>query len=276
MLFALIDRRRMTAAIIFLLCFFVTAGTGGTAQAAETEVYFKYGDFTWKEFDGTNRLLRESGALMGPGFSYFRETPDHLTVNPKAELFVGDVDYDGQVQSGEAAKTTVTYVGVTLQGDLGRRFGESAYVEPFLGIGYRFWLRQIQDGRTASGQTAVGYTERWTSIYARLGLRGGVSISESAQVFAEAGVKLPYYNQNSVALSGGNSQSDFSLRPGLQSSFFAELGVKMRRLKGSLFYDGMRFSRSNPILMDTADGVFVITQPQSTSDTFGLMLGVTF
>jgi hypothetical protein len=276
MLFALIDRLRMAAAIIFLLCFIVTAGTGGTADAAETEVYFKYGDFTWKEFDGTNRLLRESGALMGPGFSYFRETPDHLTVNPKAELFVGDVNYDGQTNEGDPVKTDVTYVGITIQGDLGRRFGQNTYFEPFIGAGYRFWSRQIENGRTLSGLVATGYTEYWTNIYARLGIRGGVSVSEGALLFAEAGLKLPVYNQNSIAQSGGFSQPNYSVRPGLQSSLFAELGIKMRNLKGSLFYDGMRFSRSNPILLDTADGVFVITQPQSTSDTFGLMLGVTF
>jgi hypothetical protein len=240
------------------------------AEAGESNVYLAVDSFTWKEFgDDGSRLLKESGTLFGVGFTYMKEFNNHVTLKPTAEIFGGTVDYDGHTQSGIPATSTVDYFGVKLEGELGRRYRstQSFFVEPFGGLGFRAWLRDINNGTTATGSTAYGYTEDWITLHARLGVRGGVDFSRASQFFAEAGVKLPLYNENT--LSDG---SDVTLKPGKQASLFAETGIKIKRFKGSLFYDSLRFSKS-PIV---ASGAFLYWQPKSTMDMYGIKLGLVF
>lgn len=245
-----------------------------TAYAGEMDVYLKVDDYRWNEYQNGSRLLRETGILVGPGFSYWKEFSNHMTLKPLAELFVGNVDYDGSTQGGSPVKTKVTYVGVKMQCDAGRRFGigEKSFIEPFGGLGMRSWSRDIQDSTTSSGTVAVGYTEEWITAFARFGVRGGVPVSEETRFFAEGGVKLPFYNKNSVYLNSGNNSPDFTLYPGLQASWFSEAGMTMHHFKASVFYDSLRFSQSRNV--NTSIGSAY--QPSSSADLLGVKLGASF
>ncbi len=250
------------------------------AFADEKNIYLAVEDFVWKEFnDDNSQLLKESGTLIGVGFTYRKEFADHMTLQPTAEIFGGSVDYDGQacdISTGvcQPATTKVDYFGLKLQGDVGRKFdgARGRYVEPFGGLGLRVWDRNINNGTAADGSATAGYLERWVTLQARLGVRGGMDISDRVQLFAEAGVKLPLYNENTAYQSSAGIGPDVTINPGKQSSFFAELGMKITRFKGSLFYDGLRFSRSDNVAVS---GGFVF-QPRSTADIVGLKLGVVF
>ena len=246
------------------------------AVAAESTVYLAADSFTWKEFgDDGSRLLKESGTLYGAGFTYMKEFGDHMTLKPAVEIFGGSVDYDGHTQSMIPATTRVDYVGIKLEGDLGRRFrpAQNLFIEPFGGLGLRAWERNLRDGTTADGTPTTGYREEWFTLHARVGVRGGVDFSGRKQLFAEAGVKLPLYNENTAYLS---DSTDITLHPGRKDSLFAEAGVKINNFKGSLFYDSMRFSKSNTVI--TTDGRFFYLnwQPKSTADIYGVKLGFVF
>ena len=238
------------------------------------DVYFKVDDYTWSEYQNGIRLLRESGILVGPGFSYWKEFSNHMTLKPLGELFVGKVGYDGSTQDGIPVKTKVVYVGVKMQCDAGRKFdvGEKSFIEPFGGLGIRAWSRDLQDSTTSSGIIAAGYTEEWMTAYTRIGVRGGVTVSEDVLLFAEGGVKLPFYNKNSVYFNNGNNNLDFTLYPGLQSSWFSEAGLTMHHFKASVFYDSLRFSQSNNV--NTSIGS--VYQPSSSADLVGIKLGASF
>jgi hypothetical protein len=150
--------------------------------------------------------------------------------------------------------------------------GARSFVEPFGGIGFRAWTRDLHDGTTSSGTVAYGYTEEWITLHARIGLRAGADLSEKTSLFAEAGLKLPFYNVNNVYLGSGSNGPDITLWPGLKSSVVAEAGMKFRHFKGSVFYDGMRFSQSD---RERVSGGYVI-QPVSVADIYGLKLGAAF
>jgi hypothetical protein len=263
---------RITALVV-LLC--LASIAHGPVFADETDVYAAIDSFTWKEFDDDgSRLLKESGTLIGVGVTYLREFDSHLTLKPTAELFGGRVNYDGHTQSGIPATSKVDYFGIKLEVDLGRRFtpAQGLYVEPFGGLGCRIWNRDIKNGTTPTGSAVNGYMEGWRTLYARLGLRGGKDFSQATRLFAEAGIKLPLYNENTAYLSDAGLGSDVTLHPGKQSSLFWEAGVKIDRFKGSVFYDGMRFSRSANV---PVSGGYAF-QPQSTSDIYGIKLGISF
>lgn len=260
------------AIVVVLVC--SICAFSPAADASEMDVYLKVDDYTWSEYQNGMRLLRETGILVGPGFSYWREFPNHMTLKPLAELFVGNVDYDGSTQTGNPVKTKVMYIGAKLQCDAGRTFsiGEKSFIEPFGGLGLRSWSRDIQDSITSSGTVAKGYTEEWITAFARFGVRAGIPVSEVTQFFAEGGVKLPFYNKNSVYFNSGNTNPDFTLYPGLQASWFSEAGMTMHHFKASVFYDSLRFARS-PNVSTSMGAVY---QPISSADLLGVKLGASF
>ncbi len=248
------------------------------ASFAAAEGFYLYGaveSFAWKEFaDSGERVVKESGPLFGIGLAYSHEFEDRITVSPKGEFFFGSVDYDGQTQTGVPVTSSVGYFGFTFDGDISMKFKvtQRFFLEPFGGAGLRLWIRDIKNGTTSTGAVASGYTERWITLYGRLGARGGIDVSKQTTMFFEAGVKLPFFNENTAYLSDAGLGSDVTLHPGRQASFFAEAGTKVSRVRASLFYDSLRFSKSAGVV----SGAFVFWQPQSTMDVYGVKVGVVF
>lgn len=245
--------------------------TGGTfaipapaIAAGETAVYLKVENFLWKEYrDSGAQILEESGPLLGLGLSGKWDVDQSMGARCLAEIFGGSVNYDGQTQGGTPAKTDTDYLGVKVEGDVGPKFmvaGQASF-EPFVGIGYKWWKRSIK-----STAAATGGDEIWSSIYARLGGRVELPFSEKMQVFAEAGMIMPVYNKNKVDLL------DVTLEPGNAVSAFGEVGLKWLQLKASVFYEGMRFDKSDLV---TKSGV-IIWQPESKADIYGVKLGMAF
>jgi Autotransporter beta-domain len=268
----------------FLVILVVAAACYGSfrapaAFADESAVYLAVDSFTWKEFasDGS-RLLKESGTLYGAGFIYQKEFENHVAVRPVVELFGGKVDYDGRAcdltGSCQPAMSDVDYFGIKLEGDVGRIFRpeESFSIEPFGGLGLRVWTRGINNGTAANGSATSGYKEDWAAFYARLGLRAGADLSSKTRLFAEAGAKLPLYNENTARVSDIGLGPDVTLHPGKQASFFAEAGITVKRFTASVFYDGLRFSQSSTVI----NGFIAAYQPRSTADIYGVKLGVVF
>ena len=92
-------------------------------------------------------------------------------------------------------------------------------------------------------------------------------------MFAEAGVKLPVYNENTAYVSSINYGPDITLHPGKQASYFAEIGIKLSRFQASVFYDGLKFSRSSAVSNGVIVGAY---QPKSTADIYGVKIGASF
>jgi len=265
-----------------LMLVFVTACYGSlllpAAFADESTAYLAVDNFTWKEFDNSERVVKESGILYGVGFIYQKEFESHVTIRPVVELFGGKVNYDGHSCDlfgfCQPAASKVGYFGIKFEGELGRIFrpDESLSIEPFGGFGLRAWRRVIHNGTAEDGSATAGYREEWATLYALFGLRGGMDLTGKTQLFAEAGVKLPLYNENKAYVSDIGLGPDVTLHPGKQASFFAETGIKLDRFTASVFYDGLRFSKSSTV----SNGFIAAYQPRSTADIYGVKLGVVF
>jgi hypothetical protein len=249
----------------------------------EPFVYGGVGSFTWREFGDTGQVLKESGPLYGVGFTNLHEFDNHLTLKPRIEIFGGSVDYNGQacdvLGNCLPADTTTHYFGTKLEMDMGFRAGrpDAFTIEPFLGLGFRFWYRSIDDSYLADGSYAVGYTEDWSTVYGRAGLRAQQHLSPKNLLFAEVGVKLPidttnYINDENV------SYSSITLHPVGEPSLFAEAGVKLNMFQISAFYDSMRFKQSDTVYQyDPYYGALIgYWQPKSESETIGIRAGVAF
>jgi hypothetical protein len=244
---------------------------------SEHDVYGQVQSFTWKEFNDGERLLEESGPLYAVGYTGKLLFSDIVTLKPRAEVFGGEVEYDGQacnVLTGEcfSVESDTSYTGFKTELDVGLQFAasETFSLEPFSGLGYRWWRREIEDTDRASGGTEI-----WRVSYWRLGLRGDYRPVEEVRTFAEFAVKLPISNEETAEDVGcflGYCR-DVDLEPGKETSYYAEAGLKYQRFKAVLFYEGLRFSESDA---EPIGGGFAILQPKTEADIYGINLGWSF
>lgn|GEM_PF-598270 len=240
-------------------------------EAWELDLYTKVQEFTWKEFYGGSRLLEESGLLYSLAGEL--EFPvRRFAVWGRGEAFGGSIDYRGQTWGGEPVRTDANYFGLKGEGDLGWRALESrqARLIPFAGLGYWWWLRDLE----STGE-ATGYLENWSSLYLRLGGRGDYQPLFAAsllRLFAQAALILPLYNENRAYL-GEVGLRDVSLHPGRRPSLSAEAGLRLHRVRVSVFYQGLRFSKSRAVTVE--EGLAVL-QPRSRADLWGVAVGASF
>jgi hypothetical protein len=286
---------RLLAVLLVLAASPVFAGQTGQVEEWALYPFVQY--FTWEEFRDGARILKEKGLLVGAGGTVRLDLYDRqLMLKAKGELFGGNVGYDGHTQqsflpppnppntpdptSERPVKTDVIYFGIKAEADMGWRFPLThGSFEPFAGLGYRWWLRSLQESTTLDANGVPlqvgGYPEYWQSLYARLGTRAGWSFGGDLTLFAEAGMKYPLYNENLADFPGTGR---VAIKPGQAWSAFAEISATHKRFRPSIFYEGFRFSPSSTVrAFSTIENSFIlVNQPKSDSDIFGINLGWVF
>jgi len=257
-------------ALIAFLTQPVTAAEFGGVR--ELTVYPLVQYFTWEEFSGGERLLKESGPQYGAGGSIklhlLEGAAGAMTLSDRLELFGSEVDYEGQLQDGTPYNTTVGYVGFQDRLDLGWAIPiHGATVEPFSGLGYRWWLRDLQ----GSG----GYTEKWYSLYALFGMRSLYTLSNDVRFMVMGAAKYPFENRNMVDYPGSGN---VDLVPGNVWSALAEASVTYRHLFAGVYYENFIFEQSPVVAkFSTIDNrTIFLRQPRSESEIYGLRVGWAF
>lgn len=251
------------------------------AQAADNpqaSIQFGLQDFRWREFgDDGARLLQEKGWRYSIGGAYdnFRREGPGLLYSVGGKLYLGVVDYDGQTQSGIPATADVNYFGLNLEALAGYRFGQRLGLDIFGGIGLDDWLRSLNDARTNTGLPVSGYDEYYTIVYGKAGL-GFFHLLNSWRYLLQAGVKLPLLTSEYVNLGDG-----VTLQPGLKPAAFANVQFdfgagRHNRFNVALYYDSFRFSESDPELLVDGGTTYLVVQPRSDMDVYGLRFGYYF
>jgi hypothetical protein len=229
--------------------------------AIESSWYTRIDYFHWNERIESGDFVNEYGTLLTLGYQrrYGHE-------RYRLELFGGTMNYVGAVEGGELD-------GVPLRGDtgyLGMR-GEYDYlIEPvwwpntklLLGIGTRFWVRDLKDDYTGAGDLVPGYLETWWTIYPYLGLETRRNLVSGAEFYASSRIGFTGVTYEHV------TWGDVSLYPKCGMIGQAELGVRGRRwfVAGSL--EVLTWAESN-VARDAY-------QPASQLFTAGLRTGVIF
>jgi hypothetical protein len=237
--------------------------------------------FQWQESVAGKNILTEQGPMYGVDGTIAldllkTERAGALTFKGKVGLFGGVVEYDGQTQAPHnlPVKTDVNYVGVKEEIALGwaMPLGD-VHLEPFAGLGYRFWIRDLQDSTANNGTSTVkvsGSTEVWESAYTKVGAALSIPLTKDWRIFVEGGGKYPFYNSNTSDIAGfGNN----TVYPEPRWSAFAELGARSGTLRPALFYEGFRTGQSPVVRISSTSGVF---QPKSDEDVVGVSFSYCF
>lgn len=236
--------------------------------------------FHWRESVAGQSVLTEQGPMYGAdatiALDMLKTERGTLTLKNKAGLFGGLVYYDGQTQAPQnlPVKTDVIYVGVKEELAVGwaMPLGDGR-LEPFAGLGYRWWRRDLQDSTASNGTSTVkvlGSTEVWDSAYTKLGAALSMPLTKDWRFFVEGGGKYPFYNSNSIDIAGVGTTT---IRPEPRWSAFGELGARNRKYRTALFYEGYRTGQSPVVRISSNLGVF---QPQSDEDLVGVSFSYCF
>jgi hypothetical protein len=212
----------------------------------------------WKDFGSAP--TSESGGVFGVGLTGKLPLSNSFLLRSSGEVFGGHVGFTGNGIAGNALSNNggTDYLGLKVAADLGRSYLGPAMIgfEPFAGLGFRYWDRDIKPGNG-------NLLERWTSLYARAGVRATHYVSKGTSIFAEGGAVYPVFTRVSASGSlSGNSVSG-SFNPGGLVSVFAELGGDVGGFRPSIYYEGFRFSSDKAMA-------------ESEGNTVGVKFGVPF
>lgn len=233
-------------------------------------------NYQWEEFDDNNfKLVEETGYLYGLtcDVDSGRET---LSWRGGISLFGGEVDYDGVTWSLAPVETDVVYLGTQLYADMvpNLRLDSGLRLNTFFGVGFKGWLRDLDDTQTQDGTFVSGAEEWWGTVYGRFGVGASYPVSNTIEFFTEAGTKIPIYTVNHANLYVPGDPS-VDLKPEMRFSPFADLGVRWNQLIAKISYDTLWFDKSDSV---SASGDYVLHQPESESDIITLSVAwvVTF
>lgn len=262
--------------MVFVFCCFIQSTQAVQSVAEETNIYFIGELFEWQEFVHHDRFLKETGPRFGIGLNHdVQFYNDHLIFKPRIEIIGGRVDYEGSTQSHIPLESDTDYYDGKVGFDLGWRYTslKKYSIEPFVGAGLRGWYRKIHDAAASDKITqAKGYPEEWRSAYFRVGLRGDLALAEKTLLFVEVGSTFPVYNQNKARFDESDLGPDVTFTPGNQPSWFAEAGVQYTPFRAGIYYDSLRFSKSDN---EHSRGT-IYYQPRTEADMYGIRVGIIF
>jgi hypothetical protein len=240
--------------------------------------------FLWREFDTDKReFLEESGQRFSMALAYdnLRRLNSGPVYSLGGKFYLGAVDYDGETQlTSIPVQSTTTYIGAQVDALGGYRFAGRAHgLDLLAGGGLDFWLRSIDDTYVQGLGQVSGADEDYYVFNAKLAL-GYLHELGGARHYLQAGVKYPFYVYEYTYQAGAD---DLILHPRGRASLFAryqwEFGSAARNRWGAtLYYDSYRFSQSN-VKFETINDVptgFIVWQPESHQDVYGLQVGFYF
>jgi len=236
----------------------------------ESPWYFKQDAFYWNErVDGAN-FVKEYGPLSTLGYSH-----RHGIERYRLEIFGGTVAYDGGAQFNDG--TTEPYHDSNGTNYLGVRGEYDMLIEPaswskfrmFIGVGTRFWVRDLQDTVLPSGDFVAGYQETWWTIYPYFGFETKESLEPGPHFFCSGRIgATPFTYQYSDYFDPDTQLNGTVLYPRCGITGQAELGVRFQRFSLSACFECMTWGES-AVVRDSS-------QPNSTMVTVGAKLGYTF
>ena len=228
----------------------------------ESTWYTRIDYFHWNERVDGQDFVNEDGALFTLG-RVRRVGPERF----RFELFGGSIGYSGGVQyddgSTEPLSSHTNYLGLRGECDLVYDPDWWPSTSLFVGVGSRFWFRDLPDAYTASGTFVWGYQETWWTIYPYLGLETRRQMhSGDIEWFASGRIGSTAITYEHVSFD------DVVLYPRAGLSGQCEVGLRGPHLFLSAFSEAMMW-RDSGIVRD-------VMQPRSRMVTVGLRAGISF
>jgi hypothetical protein len=108
------------------------------------EIGFEYNYLEYEEREGGRKFMEEEGSLFGLGTAWTSHHPSGLMLRVATGFVGGELDYDGQTQSGVPLTADTEDFIWKIRGLIGYDYDLPDFVlTPYTGIGYRYWNDDI-------------------------------------------------------------------------------------------------------------------------------------
>ncbi len=240
----------------------------------ESSWYYRLDSFFWNERSGGVDFVNEYGPISTLGYVHRSGVERY-----RFELFGGTVAYYGSAQyvddQGQQQDEPyhqsfgTNYLGCRGEYDLLIEPAAWSKVRLLLGVGSRFWVRDLQDAVTPSDVPVSGYQEVWWTFYPYAGLETRNSDEPGLQFFGSVRVGVTPLNFQYATLTDPDYPRAGSVvypRCGVTGQM--ELGVRFQRFSASAFLEAFTWGDSAAV----GDSY----QPASRMLTLGGKIGYTF
>jgi hypothetical protein len=244
-----------------------------TDNSREATWYYRLDSFYWNERGGGVDFVNEYGPISTVG--YVRRSG---VERYRFELFGGTVAYDGAAEyvDDQGQPQSEPYHQSFGTNYLGGRTEYDLLIEPaswskarlVLGVGTRFWMRDLQDAITPD-LFVSGYQEFWWTLYPYVGLETKDSNEPGPQFFGSVRVGVtPLTVQYATLTDPDYLRAGSVVYPRCGVTGQMELGVRFQKFSASAFLEAFTWGES-AVVGDSY-------QPASRMLTLGGKLGYTF
>lgn len=239
----------------------VETGSKVDERLTESTWYARVDYFHWNERVDGQDFVNEEGPLFTLGYVR-RNGPERW----RAELFGSSVNYYGGAQGNDGTmaplKSITNYMGVRGEYDLLYDPDWWPAASLFVGIGTRFWFRDLPDAYTAAGDLVWGYQETWWTIYPYIGLERRRMISDNFEFYISGRIGTTALTYQHV------TWNDVVLYPKIGITGQVEVGLRGPHLFLTTYFEGLTWSES-AVVRDSL-------QPTSQMVLVGLRSGFSF
>ncbi|GEM_PF-2980749 len=264
------------------------------AHALEISHQLGVAYYTWKEYTSLG-TVKESGPIGTLGWSLSSSLPPEaktLMAHAHFEIFGGQVDYDTKTQIGIPVNTNTDYLGFKVEGSMGwaivlRSTYESmeqlqkriktkkikilktnkkrivTFVEPFVGLAFRYWDRVIESSVDVQGNPASGSVELYSNIYARIGTNVSHMLNGHTTLYANFSLDPMLWASERVDIG-----QILVLSNGKRLGWEVEAGTRIKQVNFDVYWQATRLEKSNV--------VGCCFQPKSDQDIIGIKFGYLF
>lgn len=247
-------------------------------SASETGLNFGMGlmRFDYAEYDDSNIFLDgETGVIPGVILKY---KSDHGQQYSEwvGKLYGKTINYDGQTQSGTPLTTKSDAVIFDTHYKMGFHLSRQQDHSAYVGLGFRYWYRNIRPGYDINGDPVAGLLEHYYWFYSVLGYATdfvindryniGFDIRHTLMLNAKMDVDFLGYNNND------NTQVNLGNKSGLRIAIPVKLKTGKRSLTVSPYYEMIDIGRSNNVRV-TSNGIpttWEIYEPRSETRNVGI------
>lgn len=255
--------------------------------AEQAEYQFGVGlmAFNYAEYRDNNEFLDgESGFIPG---LVLKRKQNHQQVYTElvGQIYSSLIKYDGQTNTGIPLKTDSVAIIMDTHFKLGMTLAKKH--EPYIGLGYRYWYRNILNGRTAGGSAVAGLLEEYYWYYGMLGYATNDDVSEKINVGFDIRYTRMFDARMDVNYLGFKAYDNKQVNLGNESGLRFAVPIKfktrnqsLRSLTVSPYYEIINISKSNLVVL-TQSGVPVtgcipdpcqIYEPRSETRNVGIEL----
>jgi tetratricopeptide (TPR) repeat protein len=245
------------------------------AQPHRFEIALSYSHYDYKEDLTPPLKSTETGWVpqVRLGYSYVADDRFYFRAFGEASVADDDTDYDGSTMGGVPLKDTTRNDFARLEVNAGYTYREnlSFSITPYVGLGYRYWKRDI------------GYNETYSWWYLPLGVKTLYPVTPKWSVGLNASVNFMFDGRMTIS-SKNDILANTTVHLGNRPGYLVELPVSWRPRVNWAFtvtpwYEYSEIGESPWERLYYTDGSytgFVVREPSSRTNQYGIRLSTEY